>query len=269
MDDKRALRCLQDVFKAMRDKNKRADIVVTPGGFIELSVRAKNLPLGWDTPPSALGEVSSAAEVALQPFMAGLKRLDVPASFLTLGVDCLLQNPEWDYPIAELVATIDLGSGTIVHWTGKSYPTSAQESSLLHVTDLDSHLQRIGKWRCLVLGCHDLNMLSPRSVANRDGSSRRGKRADELIRRAKSFAPEVVLQHPHTTDTPNIWMGGWSGVRQMIKPIAYASGICYFRPETPKRRRAELGEVLSRTRFGNVVDYVWSGAGKVKSVKGA
>lgn len=267
MDPKRALRCVGDVFEAMHKAKERFDIVITPGGFIELDLRGKTLPLGWNTPASALADVSKRAEAALQPFLTGLKRFDRPADFLTLGVDCIIQHPKWDYPIAELVATIDLGSHSIIGWTGKSYPTLTQEETLLHVTDLDSHLQQIGAWRCLVLGCHDLNMLSKRSIANRDAESRRGKRADDLIRRAKAFNPQVVLQHPHTTDTPNIWKVGWSGVRQMIKPVAYASGICYYNPQTPKHRRADLDEVLMRTRQGKVSDYVWSGRGKVKQAK--
>jgi hypothetical protein len=267
LDPRYALRCIGDVFQAMREAKERADIVITPGGFIELDLRAKVLPLGWNTPTSALADVSKHAEAALQPFLAGLKHLDATADFLTLGVDCMLKHPDWDYPMAELVATIEMDATTIIGWTGKSYPTSTQEENLLHVTDLDSHLQTVGKWRCLVLGCHDLNMLSPRSVANRDAKSRRGRRADDLICRAKAFIPEVVLQHPHTTDTPNIWMGGWAGVKRMLKPTAYASGICYYNPATPKRRRADLDEVLSRTRVGNVSDYVWSGAGKVSRAK--
>jgi len=154
----------------------------------------------------------------------------------------------------------------IVAWTGKSYPAGSEEKKLMNVTDLDSHLQTIGKWKCLVLGCHDLNMFSPRSVANRGPGSRRGQRADDLIRRAKAYRPEIVLQHPHTTDTPNIWMGGWCGITREIGPKRYASGISYFWPRHGKKHRADLGEVLARTRMGDVVDYVWSGPGRVHAV---
>lgn len=264
MKQKKALECLADVFKAMRRAGARTDIVTTPGGFMQLDLTLKAQPLGWQTPVSVLSTVSQAVEQSLNAFMTALGKLDPPASYMTLGIDCMLPNEEHEYANAQLVATIDLGSMTIVAWTGKSYPTISEEKELMHVTDLGSHLQKLGKWKCIVLGCHDLNMFSPRSVANRDPKSPRGKRADEFTRQAVAFEPAVVLQHPHTTDTPNIWMGGWSGVNRSLKPITYASGICYFWPGHGKKHRATLDEVLNRTRFGNVCDYVWRGPGRVK-----
>jgi len=259
----RAIRCLADVARAMKRGDARFDIITTPGGFIEERIEMKAQPIGWEAPAEAFHAISRNAESALRPFLESLREVEFPASFLTLGVDVFLpENPE-DYANAQLVATIDLASAKIVGWTGKSYPTLGEEKELVHETNLGSHLQRIGQWRCLVLGCHDLNMFSPRSMATRDSRSSRGKRADELLRRAKAFDPEVVLQHPHNTDTPNIWMGGWAGVTRALDAKSYSSGIAYWWPGHGKNRRASLQETLERTKQGNTVDYVWSGIGKV------
>ncbi len=260
----RAIRCLADVARAMKRGDKRFDIITTPGGFIEERIEMKAQPTGWDAPAAAFRAISANAERALQPFLESLREVELPADFLTLGVDVFLpDNPE-EYANAQLVATIDLSATNIVAWTGKSYPTLVEEKELVHETDLRSHLQELGKWRCLVLGCHDLNMFSPRSMATRDAKSSRGKRADELLKLAKAFDPQVVLQHPHNTDTPNIWMGGWAGVARALRAESYSSGIAYCWPGHGKSRRASLQETLERTKLGNIVDYVWSGASKVR-----
>jgi hypothetical protein len=257
MARKRALECLEDVSTQMRKARGHADIVITPGGFIEEKIKQSIVGLGWETPASALSVVSREVEQSLISFMTALRQINLPASYMTLGIDCMLPNDA----NAELVATIDLSSMKIIAWTGKSYPTLFQEKVLMHVTDLGSHLQKIGKWKCIVLGCHDLNMFSPRSIATRDPQGYRGRRSDEFIRQAIAYRPDVVLQHPHMTDTPNIWKLGWSGVMDRLEPGTYASGISYFKFDDEKPR-ATLDKVLSQTCFGNVNDYVWHSSKK-------
>ncbi|MDE2480841.1 MAG: hypothetical protein KGN02_01455 [bacterium] len=262
-DPERALRCLAGVARAIKRRGERFDIITTPGGFIAQRIEMETQLIGWEAPAAAFRAISVNAERSLQPFLESLREVALPADFLTLGVDVFLPgNPE-DDANAQLVATVDLASAKIVGWTGKSYPTLAEEKELVHETNLQSHLQKIGRWRCLVLGCHDLNMFSPRSIATRDSKSSRGKRADALLKLAKAFDPQVVLQHPHNTDTPNIWMGGWAGVTRALNPKTYSSGIAYCWPRHGKNRRASLQETLERTKHGDVVDYIWSGVGKV------
>jgi hypothetical protein len=265
---KKAIRCLRDVARAMNRSKAKFNILSTPGGFIEEGVSMKAQPIGWEATPAAFRSVSASALKALAPFLESLHDLDLPAEYLTLGVDVVLPNNPQEHANAQLVATIDLKSSKVIAWTGKSYPTLGEEKWLVHETDLGSHLQRIGEWRCLVLGCHDLNMFSPRSMATRDPKSSRGRRADELMRLAVEFDPEIVLQHPHNTDTPNIWMGGWAGISRSLKAKSYSSGIAYFWPGHGKTRRAPMQETLDRTKHGNVADYVWSRFGKAECVNG-
>jgi len=105
---KRALKCLDDVFRAMRKAEDHADIVVTPGGFIVVDLKPSPQILGWDTPPSALLKLTRELEPYLKPFVADLEKLQPLASYITLGIDCALPDDEHQDANAQLVATVKL-----------------------------------------------------------------------------------------------------------------------------------------------------------------
>jgi len=175
------------------------------------------------------------------------------ADVLTIGIDLLGQEVAEH---AELVAVVDLAKRSVVRWTGKSYPTGSQESTLVQVVDLDSHFLDIAGERVLVLGCHDLNMFSPRGHANQAPDGVRRARCDDLKRRVARFKPTVALQHPHSTDTPNIWRMPWlSLARDVPSARVWASGIAYY---AGGGVRATLDKVLELTKSANddVVDIV-------------
>lgn len=261
MSVKRATKCLTDVAKTIERRNESVEILLTPGGLIVLNLEHREPIVGWETPAMALARISQLVESELSPLVQKICAVAKHVRFLTLGVDVFLS----DGCYAELVATVDVQTGHVLHTTGKSYPTPDQEKegALLHITDLASHFQTLSGRRCLVLGCHDLNVFSARSIANRNPGGFRGRRADEIIRMAQSYNPEIVLQHPHTTDTANIWAGGWAGIRQDIRPLQYASGICYHWPKHGRRHRAPLKDVLRRTATPSVRNYIWESTGKV------
>lgn len=161
---------------------------------------------------------------------------------LTIGID--LFDPR-DPTHAELVAVFDVDRRKLVRWTGKSYPTGDQQDTLVHVRDLDTHLLEIAGERVLVLGCHDLNMFSPRGHANQSPDGVRRRRCDEMKRKVAQFKPTVVLQHPHSTDTPNIWRLPWLTLAKMTPSVTcWASGIGYYnwngKPRADLRRVREL-----------------------------
>ena len=146
----------------------------------------------------------------------------------------------------ELVAVIDLSTGLTCHWTGKSYPVGEQEDTLVHETDLTSHCW-LSEPRTLILGCHDLNAFSHRAqaTAKRPARVERWKALDRL---AHELKPAIVLHHPHEIDSPNIWSGGWSGIRQRLDSVrTYASGIAYFnrsrKPRQSPRQRSGAYQV--------------------------
>jgi hypothetical protein len=108
----------------------------------------------------------------------------------------------------------------------------------------------------LVLGCHDLNMFSARARANQNPNGVRRRRCDAMAKATARFRPTVVLQHPHSTDTPNIWRMPWSCLARDYPTVrVYASGIGYF--AWSGSPRGSLRDVLDGTRSeSGVVDIV-------------
>jgi len=232
--------------------------LLTPGGFVVAPFPSTwRGGVSWDSRHSDLKALILHAEDMLSITLtehvrkAAAEKIDV----LTVGID--LSN-EGCSEHAELVAVCEI-SKRKVFWTGKSYPTSGQERDLVQVTDLNTHLLAVADERVLVLGCHDLNMFSPRSRANQARGSNRWKRSNEMRRLACRFQPTIVLQHPHSTDSPFIWRTAWSGlVRELGGLKAWASGIAYFNWNGPPR--GSLAKVLAATQGGTpTVDFVTEG----------
>ena len=259
----KAREMLSQALKSDGWPSERCMFVITPGGFIHARMPATYRGnRGWSSRPEDFQDLIPVAQDAIdQVVTAKMKReFGQRAQFLTLGVD-LMPPGQAKGTIgigthAELVAVIDLSTGLICHWTGKSYPTGWQEDTLVHETDLTSHCW-LSKPRTLILGCHDLNAFSHRAqaVAKRTARVERWNALDKL---AHELKPAVVLHHPHETDSPNIWSGGWSGIRYRLDSVrTYASGIAYFnRNDEP---RQSLDSVLQRTKCSAVVDILVDG----------
>ncbi|MFO0554339.1 MAG: hypothetical protein U0271_38515 [Polyangiaceae bacterium] len=231
-----------------------AKFTITPGGFV-----CGNFPsrwsggLGWHSSEKDLVALERAATPVIHECVNKrvLAAAAVRTRALTIGVDLSSAAQH-----AELVAVIDCKSGKIVRWTGKSYPTGDQEGLLVQVADLRSHLLEFAGERVLLLGCHDLNMFSARARANQSPEGFRRQRCDAMARLTARFKPTIVLQHPHSTDTPNIWRMPWACVERDYPTVrAYASGVAYL--STNAKPRRPLHAVLSATRSETgVVDIV-------------
>ena len=243
-------RILLDAFEKKWPLDTRAKFAITPDGFVR-----HGFPRNWS---GRSGWESRARDVE-SLFVLATRHLESvvtsrvyaaaagKAEVLTVGLD-LLDGPNLLH--AELVAVFDVGLRRLVRWTGKSYPTSDQEHTLVHVRSLESHLLEIAGERVLVLGCHDLNMFSPRGHANQSPDGLRRARCDEMKEILLDFEPTVVLQHPHSTDTPNIWRLPWLSLEKRAPSITcWASGLGYYKWEgTP---RAPLGRVKELTKGGS------------------
>ncbi len=161
-------------------KGFTADFLITSGGFVKGDLTSevpteksresdhKDFPALRQVAEKCLAQVLSAR---LQAAAKGKAR------YLTIGVD--LSNADGTFG-AELVAVVDLPSGRNLRWTGKSYPTSDEESYLWQFTDLESHCIHLAGYRVLVLGCHDLNMLSNRAWENMTDGGHRHERAASM-----------------------------------------------------------------------------------------
>jgi hypothetical protein len=243
-------RMLLDAFGSRWPTGLRAKFVLTPGGFVHGTWPSSwKGRAGWDSrvadiePLFVEAERQLARVVTERVYRTALGKADV----LTIGIDLGDDDDDVDER-AELVAVIDIAKRAIVRWTGKSYPTPGKEEHrLVHVIDLNSHLLEIAGERVFVLGCHDLNMFNPRGHANQDPNGARRARCDEMKRKVARFKPTVVLQHPHSTDTPNIWRMPWlSLARDVPSARAWASGIAFYNNQGGVR--AKLDKVLDLTR---------------------
>lgn len=227
---------------------------ITSGGFLEGDFPAEwSGGQGWSSQPRDLAGLIRVARPIVESALTR-KLLSAAAArtrFLTLGVDLY-----GDAGHAELVAVVNCRSGKILGWTGKSYPTARQAAGLVHVTDLRSHLFELAGERVLILGCHDLNMFSARAIANQTPDGARRQRCDLMAGLVRRFKPTVVLQHPHSTDTPNIWRMPWACLARAYPSVhCYASGIGYYAWQGQPRR--PLADVLTGTRSeSGVVDLV-------------
>jgi hypothetical protein len=248
-DDPRAAeRILLDVFGPRWPSDVRARFVLTPGGFVRAPWPSSWTGwTGWESRKADIDALIPTAERELsrvvtdRVFRAAARRTDV----LTIGIDLQSDGVE---ERAELVAVFDIAERKLVRWTGKSYPTpGTEERVLVQVVDLDSHLLEVAGERALVFGCHDLNMYSPRGYANQSPDGVRRARCDEMKRKVARFQPTVVLQHPHSTDTPNIWRLPWLTLAREVPSVrVWASGIAHY--NWNGRPRAKLDRVLEQTK---------------------
>ncbi|MEJ5370261.1 MAG: hypothetical protein WHT08_18275 [Bryobacteraceae bacterium] len=222
-----------------------ADFLVTPGGFVTHELSSE-IPAakGWNSKEEDFPVLQDQAEKCLREILTPrvLAAAKGRAKYLTIGIDLTTADKTFG---AELVAVVDLLSGRILGWTGKSYPTKDQEATLWQVKDVTSHCLEVDGFRVLVLGCHDLNMFSNRAWTNMVQGSLRHKSTAKMRAVARRFHPDVILQHPHDTDTPRIWATAWAGARELFHPIAWASGIYY---RGTKDSRDTLESVLRGTR---------------------
>lgn len=239
-------RFLTTVFQKHWPQNIEVNFLITPGGFLRTDIDDRwSGNRGWDAKADDILAFVKWAQDSVKQMLTDqvFAAATGKAKFLTVGSDVVLS----DDTHAELVFIVDIAKKMIVHWTGKSYPTTSQERSLVQVTDLNTHFVTIAAQRVMILGCHDLNMFSARARASQDPNGARRKRCNSITKLARRFKPTVVLQHPHSTDTPNIWRMPWACLAQDFPSVKmWASGICYHNPESDCR--ASLDDVLDGTR---------------------
>ena len=273
---------LSDALASSRWPARVASFAVTPGGFVRARLpRDYAGERGWDTRKSDFRSLIPYAEEAVRSVTYG-DILDLArdrARFLTLGVDlnveqhkeerirdahsCLPACPR-ACTHAELVAVFDTASARVIRWTGKSYPTNAQQHTLVHQKDLGSHLLDAGSERVLVLGCHDLHLFSKRgrpSVGGPTGKEIRRRLMREL---AREFKPTMILHHPHSTYSPRVWAGAWGATRSTLPSARiWASGLAFCgnpKPEDEWEPWQTLDATRSATASGFAVfDVVTNG----------
>ena len=249
------------------DWPSRVDFAVTPGGFVRVPCRFGDIEGGWGS-ERYFERLQALADDTMDRFLTdGVKeRLGDKVRYLTVGVDLNNTDDKASKEThAELVALVDAKSGKVVHWTGKSYPTTGRhdQSQTLVQAPAESHCFRKGKLRVLILGCHDLHMFGGRGRRSTYGKTLKETRRDEMLGLAKELAPQIVLHHPHTTYSPSIWGPAWGHLGGLLPTVnAHASGISFCgksQAEKDWNCRQTLDRVLESTKQGLVDDVVVQG----------
>lgn len=275
--------------------NMNFEFIVTPGGFLNFtwpSQFAERIDNDVANSKKNLQIFYNAAELKIIEFFNYLgkeifEKLKETADYFTIGIDS--KNPNNGQHI-ELVAVFDLKKSKVIHWTGKFYPTEGQKRDLIRINDLNTHFIQLNNQKIVILGCHDLNVFSPRGQAVAKPDSWKRKTADKFKELCQKVKPDVILQHPHTTDTPNIWNLAWKTVEKELPYVKhYTSGIKYYNDyqygidnEADKEHRklkrcwscihkgikyydknighprGEPNKVLEKTKKGDVVDFVYA-----------
>lgn len=181
-----------------------------------------------------------------------LKKLKETADYFTIGIDGF--NPT-NYQHIELVTIYDLKKEKIISWTGKFYPTEGQKKDLIKINNLETHFIELNNQKVVILGGHDLNVFSPRGQATANPHGWKKQLAYKFKSACKKYNPEIILQHPHTTDTPNIWNLAWRTVEKELPNVKhFASGIKYYNRNGV---RGDIDKVLEKTKKGDVTDFYY------------
>ena len=245
-----------------QNDDKHFEFVITPGGFLEFDfpdALQGNVKIEVDKiDDKQLQLLIEKAKSEISSFFKSLRKsryekLKEIADYITIGIDGYNSTGKRG---VELIAIYSLKETKVIRWTGKFYPTERQKRRLIKFNDLESHFIELNNQKVLILGCHDLNAYSPRGQAVAKPRGYKKEIAKKIRSLNKKYQPDIVLQHPHTTDTPNIWSQPWNAlVKELPSVKHYASAINYFNWNGQQRR--DLDTVLEKTKQGDVVDFYY------------
>jgi len=152
----------------------------------------------------------------------------------------------------QLVFLVDLKRNQF-YWTGKSYPMSGpEEKRLIRISDLTTHFYEVDVGKVMILGCHDLNVFSPRGKATTKKEWRKQVR-DDFDKNIRTEKPKIVLQHPHIFTTPRTWTAAWNELLTTDDSIKYSSA---GRFNEQNSKPDVLCNVLKKTNNCDTIDFV-------------
>jgi hypothetical protein len=219
-----------------------------------------DLQVGWNSSSKDAALVYSYGDKLVDEMMTPeLKEaLKDKTKYFSFGIDLKERDAVKLGMHAELVSVWDSQLECVTQHTGKTYPCADQENSMYHTVDYNTHFMEVCGERVMILGCNDLNMYYARGIkALTKKGTPRYKRNYGFRKAAKKFDPTVVLQHPHFSDTHDIWYVKWCNLRGMLKNVkSFSSAICYGRwPHKNKPAepiRGSLADVVSKSHGGSI-----------------
>jgi hypothetical protein len=247
---------LLDMFERWPHQGRTAFLLL-PGGFVRSPwPKEWSGKHGWASRPcdfeAVAAKARSVSEALVSPRVRRAAKGRVRSIIVGIDSSC-----EETGSCAELITAHDLVEERF-YVTGKSLPRSDQRR-VVRVAELASHFVRIVNDRAMLLGCHDLNLFSPRGR----GRQTPGGHLEELRKafddEVRRFRPNTVLHLPHGTDTPRTWTSAWNALGRAVPGIStWASGISFYNIRRRQRPRATLDDVLDSTRSeASQLDFVY------------
>jgi len=249
----------------------KVDWITASGCFLggKFPVAGDAIATGWKSKKEDQAEVHGYGDPLVEEMMTPevSKALKSKAKYFSFGIDLKERDGDKLEKHVELVFVWDCQNKQILQRTGKTYPCGSgshdQTHTLFHTTSYETHFVEACGERVLVIGCNDLNMFNPRALDIMENSRKvsgidteRYTRTVSFRKAVKKFNPTVVLQHPHFSDTPNIWYMKWTaGIQKLVAPKAFCSAICYGRwpdkkVKEPQPIRGTQEDVLSKSLGG-------------------
>jgi hypothetical protein len=175
--------------------------------------------------------------------------------YVTIGIDTRkhkvsLSSVSIPNAHAELVTLVDLKKNKY-YWTGKSFPTTGQERGLVRFPDLETHFVDLPFGKVMVLGCHDLSAFNLRGKANTVVEWRQ-KAREEFFDSVRTEKPDIVLHHPHVTDSIRTWTASWNELVRTAPSVKLYLGAGRYYNENGER--SSLEQVLMKTKLGETID---------------
>lgn len=236
-------------------QNTKVNFLITSGGFVERNGYSET-PFKIESEIEFVKNLKDAAFGEFNQLLNGTvkKKLKKVANFFSTGIDFYLTDGNSVLKSVEFVLIIDLKTDEI-KITGKSYPIPDQEKQLQKFHPLKSHFAELGGKKVMILGCHDLNVFNPRTLNN--VKDWRKEIVEEMVNLATKFKPEIVLQHPHTADTPGTWRNTWYNMKKILPSVKEfaGSGNYYYGGDEP---RGTIEDCLGYSASENVLNIVVS-----------
>ena len=244
--------------------DKKVKFLITCGGFVKFGwpKLISRTDIGDNKYPSEevvnalVAEAENCAKFVLGEGLGD--KLRQFADYVTLGVDSDKEKISTTHnfigqPHVELVFLVDLRNNKF-YWTGKSYPTPAQQKGLVRITRLEKHFFDLDIGNVMILGCHDLAIFNPRS---KNAKNWREKTNMEFKLLATSKQPVCVLHHPHTTVIRKTWLTSWNSLIKKLPSVEhYAGAGRYHEPYRKRSKWDPLEIVLDSTKCGESIDFV-------------
>ena len=221
-------------------KGKKVRFLITCGGFIEYdwpeSISKKEVGDNKDPNKDAVEFLVTEAKKCVNDMLnSGLnEKLKEFTDYITLGIDSHCRNNKLHI---ELVLLIDLKNNRLIQWTGKSYPVFSQQDGLVRMANIETHFvkQIEDEGNIMLLGCHDLQIFSPRHYKRENMTDWRKNIIREFHKVAKDQKPTLVLQHPHSTVKIKTWKNAWIYLNKEIGSVKkYASAGKFYEPQFTK-----------------------------------